>query len=294
VPLLSRAATPTLDVAFEPSGPETGKPIVLLHGWPDDVRTWDGVLPALHAAGFRTIAPYLRGCGPTRFRSAGTMRSGQLSALGRDVLDLAEALRLDRFAVVGHDWGARAAYITAALAPDRITHCVALSVGWGTNDPRQPISLVQARNYWYHWYIALEGGADAVRNEREALTRLLWKTWGPPAWFDDAAFELTARSFANPDWADVVIHSYRHRWGLVGGDPAYAAIEAALQPTPVIAIPTLVIHGGADACNDPSTSVNREASFSRLYERLVLDGVGHFPTREAPEAVGRAVARFVS
>lgn len=294
MPPLSRVSTPTLEVAFEPSGPETGLPILLLHGWPDDVRTWDGVLPALHAAAFRTIAPYLRGCGPTTFRSAATMRSGQLSALGRDVLDFADALRLGRFAVVGHDWGARAAYIAAALAPDRITHCVALSVGWGTNDPQQQISLVQARNYWYHWYLALDRGADAVQNDRAALARFLWTTWGPAAWFADAAFDLTARSFANPDWADVAIHSYRHRWGLAPGDPAYTALEAALRPPPVIATPTLVIHGGADACNDPSTSMNREPAFSRLYERLVLDGVGHFPSREAPEVVGRAIARFLA
>jgi pimeloyl-ACP methyl ester carboxylesterase len=294
VPPLSHAATPILDVAFEVSGPGTGMPVILLHGWPDDVRTWDGVLPALHAAGFTTIAPYVRGCGPTAFRSPDTMRSGQLSALGRDVLDFADALCLDQFAVVGHDWGARAAYIAAASAPDRITRCVALSVGWGTNDPQQPLSLEQARNYWYHWYLALDRGADAVRHEREALTRFLWTTWGPAAWIADAAFEVTARSFANPDWAEVVIHSYRHRWGLARGDPAYAGLEAALQPAPSLSTPTLVIHGGDDRCNDPATSANRERSFSRLYERLVLDGIGHFPSREAPEAVGRAIADFLT
>jgi len=291
---LERVATPVLDVAVEVSGPEAGKPVILLHGWPDDVRTWDGVLPFLHRAGRRTFAPYLRGFGPTRFRARGAMRSGQLAALGQDVLDLASALGLDRFAVVGHDWGARAAYIASVLAPDRVTRSVALSVGWGTNDPRQTLALPQARNYWYHWYMALERGARAVREDRGGFTRLLWQTWGPPAWITDEAFSLTARSFDNPDWADVTIHSYRHRWGLAGGDAAYAALEARLNPAPRIAVPTLVIHGAADWCNDPSTSANRESAFARLYERLVLGGVGHFPSREAPVAVGEAVARFLA
>ena len=291
---LWHVATPVLDVGLEVSGPESGRPVLLLHGWPDDVRTWDDVLPALHAAGCRTFAPYLRGCGPTRFLSASTMRSGQLSALGQDVLDLAAALHLERFAVVGHDWGARAAYITAALAPDRVSHCVALSVGWGTNDPNQSLALGQARNYWYHWFMALDRGARAVREERRALTRLLWQTWGPDGWITDEAFDATAQSFENPDWADVTIHSYRHRWGLGDGDEVYAALEKRLNPAPAISVPTLVIHGSADMCNDPSTSMNRQGSFSRLYDRLVLDGVGHFPARESPGLVGHAVVRFLA
>jgi pimeloyl-ACP methyl ester carboxylesterase len=293
-PDLVRVATPVLDIAVEISGPRAGSPIVLLHGWPDDVRTWDGVTPVLHAHGFRTIVPYLRGFGPTRFRSDDTPRSGQLAALGQDVLELAAALDLARFAIVGHDWGARAAYIASALAPERVSHAVTLSVGWGTNDPNQALALSQARNYWYHWFMALDRGARAVREERRALTRLLWDTWGPAGWINDAAFTRTAASFDNPDWADVTIHSYRHRWGAADGDPVYASLEKRLNPAPTIAVPTLVIHGAADTCNAPTTSMNREGSFSQRYERLELDRVGHFPSREAPEAVARAVVDFLA
>jgi pimeloyl-ACP methyl ester carboxylesterase len=290
----SSIATSVLDIAYESAGPPDGKPVILLHGWPDDVRTWDKVLPLLHGHGFRTIAPYLRGFGATRFRRASTMRSGQLSALARDVLDLADALALSRFAIVGHDWGARAAYITAAIAPDRVSHCAALSVGWGTNDPQQQLPLSQIRNYWYHWYFALDRGARLVEEQGGALARFAWETWGPSGWFTDAEFDRTSESFRNPDWAQVVVHSYRHRWGLAPGDPAYDAVEAQLRPTPTISVATLVLHGAADACNDPSSSAGRERFFSGRYERVILDGVGHFPTRESPAAVGRALAAFLS
>lgn len=289
----SRVRTPVLEIAYEEGGPADGLPVLLLHGWPDDVRTWDRIRPALNRAGLRTIAPYLRGFGPTRFLSPQSMRSGQLAALAQDALDLADALGLARFAVVGHDWGARAAYIASALWPERITHCVALSVGWGTNAPAQPLSLRQARNYWYHWYMALERGAALVREDGRALARFLWETWGPPGWFRDDEFELTARSFENPDWAEVTLHSYRHRWGLAPGDPAYDPVERRLHPTPAIAVPTLVIHGAADACNDPTTSEGREGLFTGPYRRILLEGVGHFPQREAPEAVAEAIVSFL-
>jgi pimeloyl-ACP methyl ester carboxylesterase len=268
--------------------------VFLLHGWPDDVRTWDGVLPALHGAGFRTYVPYLRGFGPTRFRSAATRRSGQLAALAQDLLDLADALAVRRFSVVGHDWGARAAYIVSALEPSRVLRAVAISVGWGTNSPDQALTLQQTRNYWYHWFFATERGARAVREESAALAGYLWDTWGPSAWIEPAVFSKTAASFANPDWAEVTVHSYRHRWGLADGDPAYDALEARLNPAPAIDVPTLVIHGSVDACNDPSTSANRQMHFAREYDRLVIGGVGHFPSREAPSAVGAAIVRFLT
>src|SRR5262245_22912077 len=171
--------TARLAIACEVSGPADGTPLILLHGWPDDARTWDRVLPGLHAAGRQTYVPYLRGYGPTRFRDAETPRSGQLAALGQDLIDLANAIGLTRFAVVGHDWGARAAYIAAALAPERLSHCITLSVGWGTNDPNQTLSLRQVQNYWYHWYMALDRGAELVRDDRMNFTRHIWRIWNP-------------------------------------------------------------------------------------------------------------------
>lgn len=292
--MLQQIETPSLSIACEISGPADGSPVILLHGWPDDVRTWDAMLPGLHAAGWRCIVPYLRGFGPTRFRSEAIPRSGQLSALGQDVLDLADALALQRFAVIGHDWGARAAYIAALLAPERVRACVALSVGWGTNDPDQPLSLQQMQNYWYHWLMALERGAKLVRNRRRELTRHIWEIWNPNWAIADGDFETTAAAFDNPDWAEITLHSYRVRWGHAPRYPDHDAIEARLAADQTIRVPTLVVHGGADPCNGPTTSEGKDHLFADSYRRVVLPDVGHFPQREAPLAVLDAVLGFIS
>lgn len=287
--------TRSLSVACEISGPSDGYPCILLHGWPDDARTWDRILPALHGARLRTIVPYLRGFGPTRFRNPATTRNGQLSALGQDVVELSESLGLGRFAVVGHDWGARAAYIASCLAgPERISHCAAISVGWGTQDPRQAISLRQAQNYWYHWYMALDRGAELVNDHHREFTRYIWSIWNPGWEFGEDEFLRTAVSFDNPDWAAVVLHSYRVRWGLAPTDPSLDDIEARLADNPQIAVPTLVIHGGSDPCNDPPTSEGKEHLFRGPYERVLLPGVGHFPQRQAAPEVAAHLVRFLT
>lgn len=290
---LHTAATRVLKIAYETGGPDDGFPVVLLHGWPDDVRTWDAIVPALHAAGFRTLAPYLRGFGPTRFRGADIPRSGQLAALGADLLDLADALGLARFAVIGHDWGARAAYIAACTAPERVAACIALSVGWGTNDPGQILTLSQTQNYWYHWLMALPRGEALVRDDRHRFTRHIWTIWNPGWSVPEAAFGATSVSFDNPDWAEVTLHSYRVRWGHAEPDPRFAALEARLAADPVIHVPTLTLHGGGDPCNDPATSENRDGLFGALYRRVLLPDLGHFPQRQAPEAVLGEVLPFL-
>jgi pimeloyl-ACP methyl ester carboxylesterase len=291
--MLCTIDTPNLAVTCDVAGAEDGPAVFLLHGWPDDALTWGGVRPALHEAGFRTIAPYLRGCGPTRFRDDTIPRNGQLVALAQDVLSLADALALPRFAVVGHDWGARAAYIAAALAPERVAACVALSVGWGTNDPDQSLSLTQTQAYWYQWLMSLDRGAHLVRHDRKRFTRYIWSIWNPGWSVPDEVFEATAASFDNPDWAEVTLHSYRVRWGLAPRAAVYDPLEARIAAYPIIHVPTLVLHGGADPCNTPATSEGKEKLFAGLYRRMVLDGLGHFPQRQHASAVAAAMLPFL-
>lgn len=285
--------TSLLRVAYEDWNPAAARTVVLLHGWPDSPRCWAGVAPILAQAGWRVLAPALRGFSPTRFLDQETPRTGQLAALGRDLLEFIDALGLQRPALVGHDWGARAAANACGLRPGVASHLAMLSVGYGTNSPAQPLSLSQARNYWYHWYMATPRGERTVRDDRRAFARTMWDTWSPPGWYSEEEFLATAQAFENPDWPDITLHSYRHRWGHAAGDPSYDADETTLNPAPVLEVPTLVLHGGADTVNHPATSAGKERFFSGPYERQVLDGVGHFPQREAAERVAAALLHFL-
>lgn len=286
------AITPTLRIAYEDGGPQGGSPVLLVHGWPDDVRTYDAIAPALQAAGFRTIVPSLRGFGATSFRSDKTIRSGEMVAMAQDAVDLADALGFKEFAVVGHDWGARIAYALAAIFPERVTQIVAMSVGWQPGELPTP-GLEQARKYWYQWFMATARGAEAVQRDRKAFARIQWETWAPQGWFSDAEFETTAKSFENPDWPEIALHSYRVRWGEADKDPRYRALDERAMAAKLISVPTLMIQGGADGVTLAASTDGKDQYFTGGYKRVVLDGVGHFPTRERPDAVNKLLLEFL-
>jgi pimeloyl-ACP methyl ester carboxylesterase len=237
---MQTVTTELLKIGVEIEGPEDGRPIMLLHGWPDDVRAWHAVRPRLHAVGWRTIAPYLRGFGPTRFRSEQTIRDGRGVALTQDAIDLADALGLETFAVAGHDWGARTAYFLAALFPERVTRIAALSVAFAPRGSFATPPFSQARLYWYQWFMTTDGGARAVRDDPIGFARIQWETWSPPGWFDDAEFARTARSFENPDWVDITLSSYRSRWRPEPTDPRYDDLQQRLVSVETLSAPTLI------------------------------------------------------
>lgn len=286
------ADTPTLRIAYEIGGPADGPPVLLLHGWPDDPRTYDKIVPALQAAGFRTITPFLRGFGATTFQPGQILRSGEMVAMAQDALDLADALELEDFAVAGHDWGARIAYALAILAPQRVTKICTMSVGWQPGGLPTP-GFEQARKYWYQWFMSTERGALAVAKDCRAFARIMWETWAPEGWFRETEFETTAKSFENPDWPDVTVHSYRVRWGEAEKDPRYAKLDAQLLAAQSISVPTLMIQGGADGVTIAETTAGKGPYFTGGYARHVLDGVGHFPTREAAERVNKLLLEFL-
>jgi pimeloyl-ACP methyl ester carboxylesterase len=287
------ADTSLLRIGFEEWNPGASRAIVLLHGWPDSPRCWARVAPLLADAGYRVLAPALRGFAPTSFLSPRTPRTGQLAALGRDLFEFVHAMGLDRPMLAGHDWGARAAANACGLEAGIASHLVMMSVGYGTNDPQQPLSLQQARNYWYQWYLATPRGERTLREDRRAFARMMWDTWAPAGWYRAEEFEATAPAWDNADFADVVLHSYRHRWGHAPGDPHYAADDATLNPAPVLSVPTLMLHGASDTCVIPDSSAGKEAFFKGPYRRELLAGVGHFPPREAPQAVAQALLDFL-
>lgn len=283
---MASVRTDVLEVSFEQTGPDDGLPVLMVHGWPDAARGWRHVRDGLNQRGWRTVLPDLRGSGETRFRSSSTPRDGQAVALAQDAIDLADALGMDRFAVVGHDWGARVAYTLAALVPERITAIAALALAF---QPRAVFSMPgfdQARAFWYQWLLYVDEGADAVRRDPIGYARIQWDTWSPSGWFDDDEFTVTAGSFTNPDWTEITLNAYRARFlAHEPRDARYDGLRQRLAATERLSVPTLMIQGGSDYCDAPSSSEGLDEWFSGDYRRVVLDGVGHFPHREAPEIV---------
>jgi pimeloyl-ACP methyl ester carboxylesterase len=286
---MHRIATPLLDMAYETGGPADGMPVLLLHGWPDDANGWKGVAPLMHAAGFRTFAPWWRGHGETRFHSSDTMRDGRSVALACDVLDFADALGLDRFAVAGHDWGGRAAYALAAIAPERLVAIAALAIGYTPRGAFPVPDFEQSRRWWYQWFMTFDGGAEALRDDPIGFDRLQWDTWSPPGWYDEADFVEASESVRNPDWVAVTLHAYRSRWGREPTDPRYATPQATIEGTETLRVPTLMLQGASDHCDPPEHSEGQERYFTGGYRRVLLPDVGHFPAREAPARVAEEV-----
>ena len=285
--------TSVLHIGYEATGPADGFPIVLLHGFPDDVRAWDGVVPPLVRAGYRALVPYLRGYGPTRFRDAAAPRVAEQAAIGQDVIDFADALRLPRFAVAGYDWGGRAAAIAAALHPDRVRATVLIGGYTIQNTLAAPPPGPPEAEYraWYQWYFNTDRGRAGLQANRRALCRLLWQLWSPNWHFTDDEFDRTAVSFDNPDFVDVVIHSYRHRYANAPGEPRFRDTEARLAQRPKVQAPSITMYGSDDGVAPPPREVSpaERNAFSSLIERRVITGVGHFMPRERPEAVWSAL-----
>lgn len=293
---VERVRTSVLDIAFEQAGAADAYPVVLLHGFPYDPRAFDDVASILNTKGFRTIVPYVRGFGGTRFLSPGTVRSGEQAALGHDLLEMLNALKLTDVILAGFDWGARAACVVAALWPERVRGLVTCC-GYQIQDiaasakPRDP---EREYRWWYQYYFQTERGRAGLSVNRNAMCRLLWKLWSPSWSFSEATFQQTAASFENPDFVDVVIHSYRHRHGNAEGDPIYAATESRLATQPKINVPTIVVHGREDDVDPPWTSEGHERHFSGRYERRVLNNVGHNAPQESPADFARAVYDIIA
>jgi pimeloyl-ACP methyl ester carboxylesterase len=293
---LKRIRTGALEIAFEESGPADGAPVLLMHGWPYDVRDYDQVVPLLTAKHCRVIVPYLRGFGPTRFLSTDTPRSGQQAALGNDLKELMDALGIRRAALAGYDWGGRAACIVAALWPER-ARCLVTGNGYNIQDipgSAAPAAPEQEHRYWYQYYFHSKRGRAGLEQNRRDFIRLLWRLWSPNWNFDDVRFERSAPSWNNPDFVDVTIQSYRHRYGYAAGDPALEEIERQLAAQPKISVPTIALQGEIDGVQPPTAFAGQDRRFAGQFERRVLPRVGHNPPQEAPEEFTRAILELMA
>lgn len=281
--------TAVLEIAYNEVGPQDGWPCVLNHGFPYDVEAYAEVAPLLAEAGARVYVPYLRGYGPTRFLEAQTPRSGEQAALGADLLGFMDALGIEKAVLAGYDWGGRAACVISALWPERVA---ALASGNSYNlhdvaNAMQPAPPEEEATLWYQYYFHCERGRAGLEADRRGFARLLWRLWSPGWAFSDEEFERTAKSFDNPEFVEVVIHSYRVRYGLTPGDPAYVDIEERLAVQPAIAVPTIAIDGDDDGVN--SGTAHHAPKFSGPFEYRVFSGAGHNLPQERPREFAEAV-----
>lgn len=278
--------TPQVRIAYEAHGPVGGPAVILLHGFPYDVRAYDEVAPPLAARGCRVIVPYLRGFGPTRLRD-GVMRSGQQAALGADLLALMDALAIPQAVLAGYDWGGRAACVVAALWPERVRGLVTCG-GYNIQDIAgsvRPADAEQEYRWWYQYYLHTERGRAGLAADRRGFCRLLWRLWSPTWGFDEATFERTAGSFDNPDFVDVVVHSYRHRFGYVAGDPGLEGTEAQLARLPSISVSAIALYGDADGVASPKLAEGQNGQFVSAYRLKIVPNSGHNLPQENPKMI---------
>jgi len=284
-----------LNIAYYEAGPAVGPVVLLMHGFPYDIHSYVDVAPMLASKGCRVIVPYLRGYGPTRFRDGATPRSGEQAAIGADMMALMDALQIRRAVFAGYDWGGRAACVGATLWPERCIGLVSVN-SYLIQDIAH--ALLPARPWrevplWYQWYFQIERGRAGLAANRREIANILWKQWSPNWNFDDACFERSAIAHDNPDYVDIVIHSYRHRYGLAEGDPQYADIQRRLAALPPIAVPAITLDGEGDGVAPATDGSASAAKFKGRRTHRVIPRAGHNLPQEEPEAFAAAVMELV-
>ena len=288
---LKQVAAGLLHVAYAEAGPAGGRPVILLHGWPYDIHSYVDVAPALASAGYRVIVPYLRGYGSTRFLAGDTVRNGQPAALAGDVVDLMDALKIEKAILGGFDWGARTGDIVAALWPERCKALVAVS-GYliGSQEAgRIPLPPTAELQWWYQYYFATERGRAGYDKYRHDFAKLIWQIASPKWKFSDATFDRSAAAFNNPDHVAIVVHNYRWRLGLADGEPRYADLEKRLAEGPVITVPTITLEGDANGAPHPDPGAYARKFSGPYAHRTLRGGIGHNLPQEAPQAFARAI-----
>jgi len=288
--------TPMLNIGYEEHGDASGFPIILLHGFPYDIRSFDGVIAPLVEAGHRVIVPYLRGYGPTSFLDPDAPRMAEQAAIGQDVVDLAAALGINRMALAGFDWGLRAGCITSILHPEMVAGFVAIG-GYSvqnTVQKEQPAPAFREARMWYQWYFNTEQGRVGLEENRRDIIRHLWETWAPTWDYTDEAFNLSAPSFDNPDFVDIVLHSYRHRHMNAPGEDRFIEVELNLAEGPPVTVPSIVLRGADSGLGAPSQDPSAdERNFTQLVARRIVSGAGHDLPVQRPDAVSAALLELL-
>jgi len=280
-----------LNVGYAETGPATGQPVILLHGWPYDIHSYAETSELLANAGYRVIVPHLRGHGTTRFLSDKTFRNGQQAAVALDIIALMDALKIKNAVIGGFDWGARTANIIAALWPERVKAMVSVN-GYLINNlerNQQPLSPAAEWGWWYQYYFATDRGQKGYTANWYDFNKLIWKNISPKWAFDEATYNRSAESFKNPDYAAIVIHNYRWRLSLAPGEQQYDEIEQKLAAGPTISVPTVTLDGDSDGVVPAGDGSAFARKSTGKHVHHVVKGAGHNLPQEAPRAFADAI-----
>lgn len=265
-----------------------GPLVLLLHGFPDDAMSWSHQIPAVAAAGYRAVAPYLRGYPPTEAPAGGYYDGATLAA---DLRGLVEALgEGDPAFVVGHDWGANMAYTATAAFPALFRRAVTMAVPHPVALARIGGDYDQLRRSFYVWFFQLPGLPEAALAENDfTLVERLWRDWSPGIRHDEQV-AIVKRTLAQPGAAEAALAYYRAIFNPNRWDPALAQVRASSAHP--IEVPTLYLHGADDGCISAEFAHGAEALFTRVYRVEILAGCGHFLHRERPAEVNRLILEW--
>jgi len=266
-------------------------PLVLcLHGFPDHARSFRHQLPALAAAGFRAVAPYMRGYAPTEAAADGRYQS---AVLAQDAVEMITALGYDSAYVFGHDWGALAAYGAAIMAPHKVKKLVTAAV------PHGPAVLSaflgdydQLRRSWYMFFFQTPFAEAAVPANDFRFLERLWQDWSPGWKYPAEEMEALKATFRSPGVFQAAIGYYRCTLNPTLQDPALAEIQTLLAMTPV-AVPTLFFHGADDGCMGVNLIEGMESFFPGGLQKHIITGAGHFMHQEKPDEVNGILIDFL-
>jgi pimeloyl-ACP methyl ester carboxylesterase len=280
-----------LNVGYAEAGPANGAPVILLHGWPYDIHSFVEVAPLLASAGYRVIVPYLRGYGTTRFLASDTPRNAQQAVLAVDLINLMDALKIEKATLGGFDWGGRTADAVAALWPERCKALVAASGYTISSQEAQkaPMPPAAELRWWYLYYFATERGREGYDKYRRDFWKLTWRLASPKWDFDDATFDRSVASADNPDHVALVIDSYRWRISLSRGEAKYDDLENKLAQFPAITVPTITLEGDANGALYPAPETYAKKFVGKYQHRNLTGGIGHNLPQEAPQAFAQAI-----
>lgn len=289
-----------LDVHLLEDGPQSGEPVVLLHGFPELAYSWRHQLPALAAAGYRVLAPDLRGFGATVRRDGRptAVTESDAETLSGDVVGLLDVLGLERAVLVGHDWGADLAWKTALLHPDRISAVAGLSVPYVPRAPAPPIGILRSHigeDFYIVWF-QTPGVADAelARDVRRTLcTTSVWTS----DWAADATEEPTRPRWLSEEDLAVYVDAYT-RTGFTGGLNLYRNIdrnweELAAVDGRTIDQPAFFLTGSRDPVTQFMPHQAMDGQVTDLREVVIVEGAGHWVQQERPDEVNAALLRWL-